>query len=186
MDRHAPKRPKELPCEVIHTTVQGEKWTFFIGVHEDRPYEIMGGLSKYISIPKRAKMGKIVKHNGPENPVPRYDFHYDFEKSTEDETVIRDIAAVFENATNAAFTRTISLALRHGTPVQYIVEQLLKGSEKEDDLFSFSRAVSRVLKHYIADGTKASEKKCSACGSENLVYQEGCVSCKDCGHSKCG
>jgi ribonucleoside-diphosphate reductase alpha chain len=186
IDRHAPKRPKELPCDVVHTTVKGEKWTFFVGLHEGRPYEIMGGLSKYVSIPKRAKMGKIVKHNGLENPVPRYDFHYDFEKSVEDETVIRDIAAVFENATNAAFTRTISLALRHGTPVQYVVEQLLKGSEKEDDLFSFSRAVSRVVKHYIADGTKASEKKCPSCGSTKLIYQEGCVSCQDCGHSKCG
>lgn len=186
IDRHAPKRPKELPCDVVHTTVKGEKWTFFVGLHEGRPYEIMGGLSKYVSIPKRAKTGKIVKHNGLENPVPRYDFHYDFEKSVEDETIIRDIAAVFENATNAAFTRTISLALRHGTPVQYVVEQLLKGSEKEDDLFSFSRAVSRVVKHYIADGTKASEKKCPSCGSTKLIYQEGCVSCQDCGHSKCG
>ena len=185
-DRHAPKRPKELPADIVTTTVQGEKWTFFIGLHEDRPYEIMGGLSKYLTIPKRIKTGKIVKHNGHENPVPRYDFHYDFEKSAEDETIIRDIAAAFENATNAAFTRTISLALRHGSPVQYVVEQLLKGSEKEDDLFSFSRAVSRVLKHYIKDGTKASEKKCPSCGSTKLIYQEGCVSCQDCGHSKCG
>lgn len=185
-DHHAPKRPKELPSEVVHTTVKGEKWTFFVGLHEDRPYEIMGGLSKFISIPKRLHEGKMVKHNGLENPIPRYDFHYDFQKSTEDETIIRDIAAVFENATNAAFTRTISLALRHGAPVQYIVEQLLKGSEKEDDLFSFSRAVSRVLKHYIKDGTKASTKLCPNCNSGNLVYQEGCVSCKDCGHSKCG
>jgi len=186
LDHHAPKRPKELGCDVIHTTVQGEKWTFFVGLHEERPYEIMGGLSKYISIPKRAKVGKIVKHNGLENPVPRYDFHYDFEKSPEDETVVKDIAAVFDNATNAAFTRTISLALRHGTPVQYVVEQLVKGSEKDDDLFSFSRAMSRVLKEYIQDGTKASEKKCPSCGSGNLIYQEGCVSCKNCGHSKCG
>lgn len=186
MDHHAPKRPKELPCDVISTTVQGQKWTFFVGLHEGRPYEIMGGLSKFISIPKRVKVGKIVKHNGAENPVPRYDFHYDFETSAEDETIVKDISTVFENATNAAFTRTISLALRHGTPVQYIVEQLIKGSEKDDDLFSFSRAANRVLKHYIKDGTKASEKKCPSCGSSNLVYQEGCVSCKDCGHSKCG
>jgi len=76
--------------------------------------------------------------------------------------------------------------MRHGTPVQYVVEQLLKGSEKDDDLFSFSRAVSRVLKSFIADGTKASEKKCSVCSSTDLIYQEGCVTCKACGNSKCG
>lgn len=187
LDRHAPRRPTELACDISTTTVKGEKWTFFIGLHEDRPYEIMGGLSKYISIPKRIKEGKIVKHNGELNPIPRYDLHYDFQKSLEDETIIKDIAAVFDNATNAAFTRTISLALRHGTPVQFVVEQLLKGSEKEDDLFSFSRAVSRVLKSYIKDGTKTSAVKvCPACGSPDLAYQEGCLSCKNCGHSRCG
>lgn len=185
-EHHAPKRPAELSCKVMHTTVKGEKWTFFVGVLNDKPYEIMGGLSKLISIPKRVKEGKIVKHNGPSNPVARYDFHYDFEKGPEEETIIRDINKVFENATEAAFTRTLSLAMRHGTPVQYVVEQLLKGSEKDDDLFSFSRAVSRVLKSFIADGTKASEKKCSVCSSTDLIYQEGCVTCKACGNSKCG
>lgn len=185
-EHHAPKRPAELSCKVMHTTVKGERWTFFVGVLDDKPYEIMGGLSKLISIPKRVKEGKIVKHNGPSNPVARYDFHYDFEKGPEEETIIRDINKVFENATEAAFTRTLSLAMRHGTPVQYVVEQLLKGSEKDDDLFSFSRAVSRVLKSFIADGTKASEKKCSVCSSTDLIYQEGCVTCKACGNSKCG
>jgi len=183
---HAPKRPLELECDVHNTTVKGERWTFFVGKMEGKPYEIMGGLSKFIGIPKRVAVGKILKHNGPTNPLARYDLHYDFEKGPEDEAIIKDVTSVFENATHAAFTRTISLALRHGTPVQYIVEQILKGSEKEDDLFSFSRAVSRVLKHYIQDGTKASDKNCPQCGAGDLTYQEGCVSCKSCGHSKCG
>jgi len=185
-DRHAPKRPKELPCDVMSLTVNGEKWTVFVGLYDGKPYEVLGGLSKHISMPKRVKTGKIVKHNGQENPVARYDFHYDYEKGPEDETIVKDIAQSFNNTTHSAFTRTISLALRHGSPVQFIVEQLQKGSEKEDDLFSFSRAMSRVLKHYIKDGTKASEKKCPNCGSIKLIYQEGCVSCQDCGHSKCG
>lgn len=185
-DRHAPKRPKELLCDVLNLTVGGEKWTVFVGMYEDRPYEVLGGLSKHISLPKRVKHGKIVKHNGEENPVARYDFHYDYEKGPEDEAIIKDIATTFNNTTHSAFTRTISLALRHGTPVQFIVEQLVKGSEKEDDLFSFSRAMSRVLKHYIKDGTKPSEKKCPSCGSTSLIYQEGCSVCTSCGHSKCG
>lgn len=185
VDHHASKRPKELFCEVVSTTVNKEKWTFFISLLDERPYEIMGGLSKYVTIPKRVKGGKIVKLNGLENPVARYDFHYDYERGTEDESVVKDIAAMFENATNAAFTRTISLALRHGTPVQYVVEQLLKGSERDDDLFSFSKAVSRVLKAFIKDGTVASDKKCPSCGNESMVYREGCSSCLVCSHSKC-
>lgn len=186
-DRHAPKRPKELPCDVHAMTVGGEKWTFFIGTLEGRPYEIIGGLSKFVSIPKRVKTGKLVKHNGPENPVARYDFHFDFEKGPDEETIIKDVTNCFENATYGAFTRTISLALRHGTPLQYVVEQLTKGSEKEDDLFSFSKAATRVLKQYIADGTKVSgDKKCKECGSNGLVFQEGCLLCTQCGSSKCG
>lgn len=186
LDNHAPKRPSELPCDIHSTTVNGEKWTFFVGKMNERPYEVMGGLSKFVNIPKRVKVGKIVKHNGAAQPVARYDLHYDFDKGPEDEAVIKDITSAFDNATYAAFTRTISLSLRHGTPVQYVVEQIQKGSEKEDDLFSFSRAVGRVLKFYIKDGTKtSSDKKCPSCGSNELVYQEGCLSCKSCGYSKC-
>lgn len=184
--RHAPKRPIVLPCEVHHMTVQGEKWTFFVGILNGRPYEVMGGLSQNITMPKRVKRGKTVKHNGPSFPKARYDFHYDFEEDPDNETTLKDIATIFDNATYSAFTRTISLALRHGSDVRFIVEQIQKGAEKEDDLFSFSKAVSRVLKHYIEDGVSLSDKKCLECGAKNLIYQEGCVMCKSCGSSKCG
>lgn len=183
-EHHAPKRPAELECDVYHSTVQGEKWTIFVGKLDGKPYEIMGGLAKFVTLPKRVRSGKIVKCNGDINPA-RYDFHYDYE-NPEDETVIKDIGNVFENPVNAAFTRTISLSLRHGVPVQYVCEQLVKGAEKESDLFSFSKVTSRVLKNYIKDGTKASQKKCPDCGSTNLSYQSGCVTCLDCGSGKCG
>lgn len=186
-EHSAPKRPKELICDIHTMSVHGEKWTFFVGMLEGRPYEIMGGLSKFVNIPKRVKSGKILKHNGPSNPIARYDLHYDFEKGPEDEAVIKDITSLFENAVHSAFTRVTSLSLRHGTPVQFVVEQIQKGSEVEDDLFSFSKALSRVLKPYIKDGTKVSaDKKCPTCGAPDLVYQEGCMLCKSCSYSKCG
>lgn len=184
-DNHAPKRPGELECDVYHSTVQGEKWALFVGKLDGKPYEIMGGLAKFVSLPKRVRSGKIVKHNGEVNPA-RYDFHYDYEKGADDEVIIKDIGNVFDNPVNSAFTRTISLSLRHGTPVQYVCEQLLKGAEKESDLFSFSKVISRVLKNYIKDGTKTSQKCCPDCKSTNLGYQSGCVTCLDCGSSKCG
>ncbi len=28
--------------------------------------------------------------------------------------------------------------------------------------------------------------KCEECDSENVIYQEGCLICTDCGSSKCG
>jgi ribonucleoside-diphosphate reductase alpha chain len=184
IETHAPKRPLSLDCDVMNFTVAGEKWTFFVGKLNNKPYEIMGGLSKYIVIPKRVKCGKIIKQLNQK--ISRYDFHYDYEENQENETVLRDINTIFENVTNGAFTRIISLALRHGAPIQFIVEQLNKGSEKDDDLFSFSRAVSRVLKQYIKDGTRVNNKLCPSCEMSDLAYQEGCLSCKMCGFSKCG
>lgn len=184
-ENHAPKRPQELVCDVYHSTIQGEKWTIFVGKLEGKPYELMGGLAKFVNLPKRVRTGKTVKHNGEINPA-RYDFHFDYDKGPEDETVIRDIGNVFENPIHSAFTRSISLNLRHGVPVQYVCEQLLKGAEKESDLFSFSKVMSRVLKNYIQDGTKTTQKKCPDCKFSNLSYQQGCVTCLDCGSSKCG
>ena len=98
--------------------------------------------------------------------------------------IIKDIANVFENAYFGAFTRTISLALRHGTPVQYVVEQLQK--DKDSDMFCFSRAVARVLKKYIQNGQKpASDKVCPSCGEEALIYHDGCILCQYCSWTKC-
>jgi ribonucleoside-diphosphate reductase alpha chain len=58
--------------------------------------------------------------------------------------------------------------------------------DKEMDMFSFSKVISRCLKNYIVDGTTV-DKTCPHCGAEgSLVYQEGCVTCKSCGSSKCG
>lgn len=180
---NAPKRPQELPCAVYHMTVQGEKWTFFVGLLDGRPYEIMGGLSKFVNVPKRVTHGKTVKNNGPKLPIARYDFHYDYEADPDDEVILRDLSMLFDNATYTSFTRTISLALRHGASAQYVVEQIQKGAEKEDDLFSFSKAVARVLKHYIEDGTAG--KQCKQCGSNEVAYIEGCITCQSCGSSKC-
>jgi len=177
----APKRPLELPCEIKKAKIQGEQWTIFVGLLNGKPYEIFGGLSKYVDIPNKFKMGKIAKNGKVEN-ITTYNLVVG---EGEDQMMIKDIANVFENANFGAFTRTISLALRHGTPVQYVVEQLQK--DKHSDVTSFSKVVARVLKNYIADGTKSTaEKKCPKCQMENnFAYQEKCLTCMGCGWSKC-
>ena len=53
----APKRPPELPCEIKKAKIQGEQWTIFVGLFNNKPYEIFGGLSKYVDIPNKYKMG---------------------------------------------------------------------------------------------------------------------------------
>jgi len=92
--------------------------------------------------------------------------------------------SIFDNPNHAGYTRVISTSLRHGVPVQYLVEQMQK--DKEMDMFSFSKVISRCLKNYIIDGTEV-DRTCPECGAEgSLVYQEGCVTCKSCGAGKCG
>ncbi len=183
--RSAPKRPEVLECDVYHLTVNLEKWVIFVGLVDGLPYEVMGGLSKFVNLPKRVKKGKIAKV--VENDMPRYDLHYDYEESAENETIIRDLANLFENPTNGAFTRMVSLSLRHGASVQFVVEQLLKGSDKDSDMFSLSKGLSRVLKGYIKDGTKTqAQKKCGQCGTAGMMaFIDGCVNCLQCGWSKC-
>jgi len=75
--------------------------------------------------------------------------------------------------------------LRHGTPLQLIVDQLQKNEFA--GFFDFDKCVSRVLKKYIKEGEIViSSDVCPECGSK-LIYVEGCKSCsnKTCGWSKC-
>jgi ribonucleoside-diphosphate reductase alpha chain len=177
----APERPSELKCSIHHASIKGEDWTILVGLLDGRPYEIMGGLQKFIEIPKKYKKGIIIKH-----PYKTKNSRYDLVIGKNgDSFVIKDLVSVFDNPNHAGFTRTISLALRHGAPIQYVVEQLQK--DREMDIFSFSRVISRVLKTYIKDGTVPGKNGCENCGAEDtLKYQEGCVACTACGHSKCG
>ena len=76
----------------------------------------------------------------------------------------------------------ISMALRHGTPLQFIVSQLQK-----DTLFTDrERSIARVLKSYIKEGEEVvtSEGSCPECNGK-LIYSDGCMICPSCGHSKC-
>lgn len=177
----APKRPDQLECEIHRASIKGEGWTILIGLMDGKPYEVFGGLSKFVEIPRSFSSGTLIKKTRKtKNSI--YDLSFGEEG---DEFVIKNIVEVFDNPNYSAFTRTISLALRHGAPVSFMVEQLQK--DRDADFSSFSRVVARVLKKYIEDGTRSTEKKCDNCGAEgSLVYQEGCVICLSCGSGKCG
>lgn len=182
LENHAPKRPKELPCDIHRATVKGETYLVLVGLHKDKPYEIFCGLQEHVEVPKKIKSGTLVK-NGKINGVATYNLRIPL--GDDDELVFKNIVELFDNPIYGALTRTISLALRHGVPLQYLIEQLRK--DKHSDIMSFSACIARVLsKHYIPDGTKGTEKTCSDCGGVNLAYVQGCVTCFDCGSSKCG
>lgn len=179
--RFAPKRPESLECEIHNTSVKGERWVILVGLLDGIPYEVIGGQADMIEIPKKYTKGVLTKRSFKTQPN-KYDLAFGEEGN---EIIIKDVVSVFNNPNYAGYTRTISLALRHGTPVQYLVEQLQK--DKEMDMFSFSKSISRCLKKYIADGLKASVTVCTNCGSEDtIIYQEGCQTCTACGFGACG
>jgi ribonucleoside-diphosphate reductase alpha chain len=186
IENHAPKRPKELPCDIHRINVKGsegqESYLVLVGSLEGKPYEIFCGLSHHVEVPKKAKTGTLIK-NGKKDGVATYNLQIPV--GDDDSLTFKDIVELFANPNHGAFTRSLSLALRHGVPVQYVVEQLQK--DKHSDMQSFSRVLARVLKSYIPDGAKAtsSDKTCTQCSSDALVYKEGCVTCSSCGWSKC-
>jgi len=176
----APKRPARLPCNIHHTTIQGEKWVVMVGLLGGKPYEVMGGRSDLIEIPRSKAEGFLLKH-----PRKSMNSIYDLQLGTNGDTVVvKDLVRAFDNPNHSAFTRMISLGLRHGANIQYVVEQLQK--DRDSDMFSFAKCISRILKNYIPDGSTATERTCNECETEGLVYVEGCVTCKNCGYAKCG
>jgi len=176
----AAKRPEELPCNIHHTTIQGEKWIILVGLLNGKPYEVMGGLSNLIEIPSTHTKGILIKH-----PRKTMNSVYDFKVGTSGNSMrVKDIVKVFDNPNNSAFTRLISLSLRHGADIQYVVEQMQK--DRDSDMFTFAKCVARVLKGYIKDGTKTGGAKCPSCGqTSGFVYIEGCRTCS-CGFAACG
>lgn len=168
--RDAPKRPKELPCDIHHLKIKDEKFTVLIGMLDNKPYEVF--VIPY-EIGKNYKTGFLNKQKSGK---------YNLTVSIDEELpLIFDVAEKMTD-TEETLTRLISTSLRHGSNIQFIVEQLNKS---KGDMFSFSKSIARVLKKYIPDGTK-STVKCNECGSSNVIFQEGCMGCKDCGSSKCG
>tara|TARA_R110000787_G_scaffold2353_12_gene9423 strand:- start:3193 stop:5622 length:2430 start_codon:yes stop_codon:yes gene_type:complete len=178
----AAARPEILECDIHHTTIKGERWTVLVGLLDGKPYEVLGGLATLIEIPKSFTEGQLtkVKFKTKNN---RYDLTVG---NNGDAMVVRDVVKVFDNPDNSAFTRMISLSLRHGAKPAFLVEQLQK--DKDSNMFSFARCVARILKNYIQNGEKvtSSAEPESCCDTPELLYQDGCVVCSSCGFSKCG
>lgn len=181
VEHNAPRRPELLDCDIHHASIKGEKWVILVGLLDGKPYEVFGGRANKIELPKKYAKGKMKKH-----PRKTMQSIYDLILGEDDDRmVIKDVVEVFDNPDDAAFTRVISLTLRHGAKVKFLVEQLQK--DTDTSFTSFSKVISRMLKKYIKDGEKASEKKCGNCEAEGtLIYMEGCVMCQSCGSSKCG
>ncbi|MDC7126966.1 MAG: hypothetical protein PQJ46_15445, partial [Spirochaetales bacterium] len=171
---HAPKRPKDLNCD-IHRVRAGAKSIIVIaGKLKNSLYEIFVIDDPDSEIDIKTENKTIVRKESD----GRYDLIF---VNGKEEVALKDFTHKFDSP-NSSLARFISMSLRHGTPLQFVISQL----QKDTNFTDFERSVARVLKKYIKDGEEVitSDKSCPECG-ERLTYANGCITCFSCGYSRC-
>lgn len=161
------KRPDDLPCEVYHISVKTEPYFVLIGLVDGKPYEVFAGRNGCIEA--GIKTGIIHKVKRPKCYRATFD----------DGSQLQPITAACSD-NEEALTRMISMSLRHGAEINYVVDQLQK---TQGSMTSLAKAIARALKKHVPDGAKSSQK-CGECGS-SMIFEEGCNKCPSCGASKC-
>jgi ribonucleotide reductase alpha subunit len=164
------KRPQNVPCDIHIVKSKGEPYVVMVGILDGYPYETFA--FKTSSSTKFPEKGILSKRK-----TGWYDLLSEDKKTIHAE----NLANIFEIPDEENVTRLVSGWLRSRGDIKYIVDILNKS---KGDITTFSKVLARVLKKYIKDGEKSSEK-CPNCG-DTLVFEEGCLNCKSCGHSKCG
>ncbi len=179
------KRPQILEADVVRFQNNKEKWIAFVGLIDNRPYEIFTGLADDedgILLPKSVQKGYIIK-NRDEEGMSRYDFQFTNKRGYK--TTIEGLSHKFDKE-YWNYAKLISGVLRYGMPIDDAINLVAGLQLDNESINTWKNGVERALKKYIPNGTKAKKGLCESCGSENLTYQEGCLICADCGTSKCG
>ncbi|OJV38867.1 MAG: ribonucleoside-diphosphate reductase, adenosylcobalamin-dependent [Bacteroidales bacterium 36-12] len=178
-------RPKELKCDVVRFQNNRDKWIAFVGLKDERPYEIFTGIAddeEGILLPKTVTEGKIIKTTDEEGNK-RYDFQFMNKRGFK--TTVEGLSHKFDKEF-WNYAKLISGVLRYGMPIDQVVKLVSSLQLDSESINTWKVGVERALKKYIPDGTQISEQICPNCGEKSLIYQEGCLTCKSCGHSKCG
>ncbi len=178
-------RPKVLECDVVRFQNNKEKWVALVGLLDGYPYEIFTGLQdddEGIVLPKSVVKGKIIKQKQDDGPS-RFDFQ--FENKRGYKTTVEGLSEKF-NPEYWNYAKLISGVLRYRMPIDRVINLVSSLQLKDESINTWKNGVERALKKYVDDGTEAKGKKCPVCGHETLVYQEGCLICKNCGASRCG
>lgn len=178
-------RPMVLECDVVRFQNNKEKWVAFVGLLDGYPYEIFTGLQddeEGIVLPKTVTKGKIIKQVC-EDGTKRYDFQ--FENKRGYKTTVEGLSEKF-NPEYWNYAKLISGVLRYRMPIAHVMKLVSSLQLQNESINTWKNGVERALKKYVVDGTEAKGQTCPNCGNESLVYQEGCLICKNCGASRCG
>ena len=177
------RRPKSIPADVVRFKNGSEMWIAFVGLQDNRPYEIFTGKIEddAMYIPPKITKGNIIKVR-EEDGTKRYDFQYTDRYGYTN--TIGGISRLFDESF-WNYAKLISGVLRYNMPIDKVVA-LIDGLHLDDEnINTWKNGVKRALKQYIEDGTHA-KGKCPQCGQEQMAYQNGCLTCLSCGYSKCG
>ncbi len=179
----APKRPKTLTAKIIRFNNNHEKWLAVVGMMNDKPYEIFTGKAEdAFHLPSYVNTGEVIKSLN-DNDTKRYDFRYKDKDgfNVTIEGLSRSFTTEFWN-----YAKLISGMLRHGMPLKYAISLVNNLHLNDDSLNTWKNGVVRALSKMLPDGTKPKNTTCTECGEDGLIYEEGCLNCKNCGYSKCG
>lgn len=179
------KRPEELEAEIVRFQNNKEKWIAFIGLYNGQPYEVFTGIvddEEGILLPKSVNKGVIIKRK-EEDGSSRYDFQFCNKRGFK--TTFEGLSYKFDKEF-WNYAKLISGVLRHGMPIEGVVNLVAGLQLDSENINTWKNGVERALKKYIPNGTKVKGGICTDCGSEHIIYQEGCLICQSCGTSKCG
>lgn len=185
MRSEASKRPEILEAELLRFKNTNEDWIAFVGMMDGRPYEIFTGKVEddVLLVPKSITQGKIIKVRNKDGNS-RYDFQYTDKYGNP--CTVGGLSFMFDKEF-WNYAKLISGVIRHGMPIPYVVTLIDSLSLDSEHINSWKSGVARALKKFISDGTEApGGEVCEECGDDHLQYQEGCLICTKCGHSKCG
>lgn len=164
------KRPRNIPA-IYHTIKYRNKtYSIIIGLIDNKPYEIfiVSGIN---NLPENLETNDVIR-----GELIREDKDwYNFESST---FLLKEIPDTEHN--EKLLSLMLSGLLRNNTPI-VVVNKILEKTKPIAG--SFTHRLIKVLSNYIPD-EELNGKACPEC-SNTLVYENGCVICKDCGWTKC-
>ena len=178
-------RPAELDADVVKFQNNREKWIAFVGLLNGRPYEIFTGLAddeEGIMLPKTVEKGSIIMSYDSDGRK-----HYDFQFKNKRgfKMTLEGLDSKFEPE-YWNYAKLISGVLRYGMPITQVIKLVQEMELNNESINTWKNGVARALKKYLPNGTEVKGQECPNCGSETLVYQEGCLLCANCGATECG
>jgi ribonucleotide reductase alpha subunit len=176
-------RPKILSCKVMHFINEKTPWVAFVGLKDEKPFEIFTGPNDIdvFPVPKYIKEGCIIKQYDNDNKS-RYDFMYTDNYGYKN--ILGGLSRIF-NQEYWNYARFVSALLRSDMSIEEVVKIVAGLSFVSNSMNNWQNGVLRCLKSYIKEGTKVQNEVCPECHQATLIYNNGCKQCQSCGYSQC-